>query len=106
VQFERVEAIATKPRHLFLTSTQAYGSPAFTAEGTPVGVVIFQTPNREDAEGSPDSSDRGGLAILPAAEILTATVRAKEAAASGKPVDPPAAKPEDAPDAAPAAAPK
>jgi hypothetical protein len=106
VQFERVEAIAAKPRHLFLTSTQAYGSPAFTTDGTPVGVVIFQTPNREDAEGSPDQADRGGLAILPAADIMTATVRAKEAAASGKPVDPPAPKSEDAPAAAPAAAPK
>lgn len=111
VQFNRVEAIAKKPRHLYLVETQAYGSPVFTAEGAPVGVVIFQTPNREESEGGMDSSDRGGLAILPAADIMTATVRAKEAAASGKPVDPPAAKPAgeakpDAAPAAPAAAPK
>lgn len=101
VQFQRIEAIAKKPRHLFLAETQAYGSPVFNGEGAPVGVVIFQTPNREEAEGSTDASDRGGLAILPAADIMSATVRAKEAAASGKPVDPPAAKPEGNPGAAP-----
>lgn len=97
VQMHRIEAVTKKPRHLFLVETQAYGSPAFTTEGAPVGVVIFQTPNREESEGSMDMSDRGGLAILPAADIMTATARAKDAAASGKPVDPPAAKPDAAP---------
>lgn len=98
VQVHRIEAVTKKPRHLFLVETQAYGSPAFASDGSPVGVVIFQTPNREESEGaSMDSSDRGGLAILPAADIITATVRAKEAAASGKPVDPPAPKGEEKP---------
>ncbi|MBU6414465.1 MAG: hypothetical protein KGS45_13465 [Planctomycetes bacterium] len=98
VQMHRIEAVTKKPRHLFLVETQAYGSPAFSSEGAPVGVVIFQTPNREESEGaSMDMSDRGGLAILPAADIMTATARAKEAAASGKPVDPPAPKPDAAP---------
>jgi S1-C subfamily serine protease len=98
VQVQRIEAVTKKPRHLYLVETQAYGSPAFSSEGAPVGVVIFQTPNREESEGaSMDMSDRGGLAILPASDIMTATARAKEAAASGKPVDPPAAKPDAAP---------
>jgi S1-C subfamily serine protease len=104
VQMHRIEAVTKKPRHLFLVETQAYGSPAFAADGSPVGVVIFQTPNREESEGaSMDMSDRGGLAILPAADIMTATVRAKEAAASGKPVDPPAPKSDEKPADAPAA---
>lgn len=89
-QDARVLGHIKKPRKLIHLKTADYGAPAFNSNGEPVGVIIFQTPTREDMEGGGDQQDRGGLVILPGAEIGPATVKAKEAAASGKPVDPPA----------------
>ncbi len=104
-----------KPRKLLHLKTEDYGAPAFNSSGEPIGIVIFQTPNREDMEGGGENQDRGGLVILPGSEIGPATVKAKEAAASGKPVDPPAPPkteetepkaPQGEPPAAPEPAPK
>jgi hypothetical protein len=110
----RALGMIKKPRKLIYAHTEDYGAPAFAASGDPVGVVIFQTPSREDMEGGEGGDqERGGLVILPGAEVIAATVKAKEAAASGKPVDPPApALPKTEPDSAkapqgePAPAPK
>ncbi len=86
----RVLGHIKKPRTLIHTKTEDYGAPVFSSSGEPIGLVIFQTPTREDMEGGGENQERGGLVILPGSEIGPATVRAKEAAASGKPVDPPA----------------
>ena len=106
----RVLGLIKKPRKLIHCKTEDYGSPVFNSAGEPIGLVIVQTPSREDMEGGGQDQERGGLVILPGAEIGPATIKAKEAAASGKPVDPPPPPPTEetegkAPQAEPAAPP-
>ncbi len=77
-----------KPRDLLIPSGSLDlqpGLPVFTAEGSVVGVVVIQMPGEDEMEGGYRSMQglgrdvMGGL-ILPAAEVLKATNRAKQAA--------------------------
>ncbi len=88
----RVGGIARKPRDLYIPSrdlAEAMGLPVFTASGDVVGVCIMEMPDAEDLEGNPSalfsrasSLMNTGAAILPAADVVKATVRAKENAAT------------------------
>jgi S1-C subfamily serine protease len=93
----RIGAVTKKPRHLFLPGTQNLGMPIFNAAGKLVGVTILQFAGEEESSGSAFGGGGGGPAILPAAEILSATKRALETAAAG--TDAEAAKPAEAPKA-------
>ena len=77
-----------KPRDLLIPSSSLDlqpGLPVFTAEGSVVGIVVIQMPGEDEMEGGYRSMQglgrdvMGGL-ILPAAEVLKATNRAKQAA--------------------------
>ncbi len=99
----RVGAIVSKPRRLFVPSARigtGLGTPIFSADGTVVGVTILQLPSKEELEAEQGmmGGQRGvGEVILPADDVANAIKKAKEAAASGKPVDetPPAASAEE-----------
>jgi hypothetical protein len=98
----RIGAVVTKPRKLYIPSERlsaGLGTPIFAADGTPVGVSVLQLPSKEEMEAEQNMmGSQRGLVILPAEEVVAATARAKEAAASGKPVDEPApTAPADAP---------
>ena len=105
----RVGATLKSPRPLFASSEQMGQAtltvPVFSEKGEPVGVTILQQPGAEEREAEQGVEARRGVMILPAAQIAEATKRAKEFAASGKPVDPPPppapAGPEMPADAAP-----
>lgn len=87
----RVGGATEKPRSLLTTSGLIVepGTPVFTIEGKLVGVGVLQLPAREDLEGG-DSDDAGagllpglgfagvGTVILPAAEVMKATEKAKQ----------------------------
>lgn len=96
--------VTTKPRRLLVPTggiLADLGIPVFDAAGGFVGMSILQTPTAEESDGG----GRGGFRnqvpiILPAAEILAATARAKESAGEGAATAEP--KPEGA---APAEAP-
>lgn len=100
----RVGALPTKPRKLILAGERLnapLGTPVFAADGTVVGVTILQLPSREEMEAEQGMmGGQRGVVVLPADQVVDAIKRAKEAAASGKPVDEPAA---EAPMAEPAA---
>lgn len=108
----KVIATPSKPHKLLIPSVELagadFGTPVFNDQAAPVGVVTILFPEQEELQATPGGMNQilkgvaGGKMILPADEIVAATKRAKEAAASGKPADPaPAAKPEEKP-AAPA----
>jgi hypothetical protein len=118
----RVLGKTTKPRELFIASgisTQPgspgnrAGMPVFAADGKVLGIAVLQLPAAEDLQsGGGDGSEYKGYdrMVLPAAEILKATQRTKELAASGQaeaadPAAEPAAEPE-IPDAAGGEAPR
>jgi len=82
VRESRVGGITSKPRPLYVPSrgTGTLGLPIFNAEGLAVGVAITQRPDSDEAGGGRSWQGASGV-ILPAAEVLKATQRAKEAAA-------------------------
>ena len=94
-----VGAVVAKPRRLFVPSERlgaALGTPIFSGEMTPVGVTVLQLPSKEELEaeqGMMGASRGVGEVILPAEDVASAIKKAKEAAASGKPVDEPAPAP-------------
>ena len=108
----RLGAIVSKPRQLYIPQTDlvnTLGLPVFNAGGELVGISILQLPSADESEdgGRSMMGRAGGGTILPAAEVISATERAKAAAAAGKPVEGeavPAAEGETA--EAPADAPK
>jgi len=96
VREARVSSITTKPREL-INPSQAIGSvlatPVFGSDAKPVGVTVLFVPGLDKV--IMERETQINPMILPAAEIVEATKRAKEFAASGQPVDPePVAGPE------------
>lgn len=100
-QFDRVVVLSQgwtagtvrKPRELYVpggTVGSAMGLPVFTADGKPLGVSITQQPDDEDSEGGGRLARalnlRGGSPplLLPCAEVLSATQRARDSAATRK----------------------
>jgi len=86
-----IGGIAKKPRDLYMAGdlSAALGLPVFAADGAVLGVSILQIPDTEE-EGPAqmgmlrrmiNSSEYSG-AILPAADVVKATARAKEMAAT------------------------
>lgn len=82
----RVAGRTKKPRDLFVPGGGMEiepGLPVFAADGTVVGVVVTQMPDSEELEGGGLASVMGmrdmlsGL-VLPSAEVMKATKRAKE----------------------------
>lgn len=74
-----------KPRDLFVPGGMAVdpGGPIFASDGRVVGFVVLQVPDPEDRRGSPAQAfgrerDYGNV-ILPAADVVKATERAKKA---------------------------
>jgi hypothetical protein len=86
----------TKPRDLFIASgistqpgspSNRAGMPVFATDGKVLGIAVLQLPAAEDLQaGSGDGSEYRGYdrMVLPAAEVLKATERTKELAASGE----------------------
>lgn len=94
-----VGAIVAKPRKLFVPSERlgaGLGTPIFSSDMTVVGVTVLQLPSKEELEaeqGMMGASRGVGEVILPCEDVASAIKKAKEAAASGKPVDEPVAAP-------------
>jgi S1-C subfamily serine protease len=88
----RVGGVTKKPRPLTIpagfggSQRELLGTPMFAENGKVVGVNILQMPEKEDMEGG-DSGGEGnfGVLLLPAAEVIKATVRGKELAAKNPP---------------------
>jgi hypothetical protein len=79
-----IAGVVKKPRELYVpggTISTAGGLPAFGESGEMLGVVIVQMSDEEDSRGSGGAS---GAFILPCAELVKATQRARESAATGK----------------------
>ncbi|MFO0859576.1 MAG: hypothetical protein U0570_03405 [Phycisphaerales bacterium] len=97
-----IGAIVSKPRRLFVPSERlgaGLGTPIFASDMSVVGVTVLQLPSKEELEaeqGMMGASRGVGEVILPSDDVASAIKKAKEAAASGKPVDepPPAASAE------------
>jgi len=78
---DRVQAVVTKPRKLFVVNENAHnqvGVPAFCLDGKPAGILVMRT-----APGSPSSSDfsfRDSMmaAVLPCSTVARAAEQAKE----------------------------
>ncbi len=88
----RLGAVVSKPRQLYIPQSDlvnTLGLPVFTAGGDLVGISILQLPSADESEdgGRSMMGRAGGGTILPAAEVIAATDRAKAAAAAGKPVE-------------------
>lgn len=92
----RIGGFAKKPRPLYiptgLPDRRAFntlGMPMFSADGKCLGVNILQLPGKEDMEGGGDMGDgNAAIAILPAAEVVKATLRGKEMAAKAPAEEP------------------
>jgi S1-C subfamily serine protease len=75
-----------KPRPLVITGgfatdmRSAVGTPVFNADAKIVGWNIVQVPDKEDMEGGEQGEGNTGVLLLPAAEVVKATARGKEAA--------------------------
>lgn len=91
----RVLGTTSKPRDLIIASgittqpgspNNRAGMPVLTPDGKLVGIAVLQLPGAEDiqAGGNNGSEYRGyDRMVLPASEVLKATERTKELAASG-----------------------
>lgn len=91
-----------RPRDLYVpggTISSAIGLPVFHADGNPVGILITQSPDEDERAG------RGALTpvILPGAEVLKATERARASAAARKTADDADEDDDEAPPSRPAA---
>ncbi len=74
-----------KPRDMFApggTIANAVGLPVYMGGGEPIGVIITQM--AEDDEDMRNMQRTTGAFVLPAGEVMKATQRARESAASGK----------------------
>ena len=107
----RLAGVTKKPRRLYVPTlplTSNLGLPVFTPDGKVLGVAVLQMPSDEDEEESPAAmfSRMSSLQemmsgmILPAAEVIEATQRARQTAATQ-----PADAEEEAAPAAPSAPP-
>lgn len=92
----KVSCVTTKPRVVYLPSitlvTSDFGVPVFDAQSRPVGLFSAILPDKDELEAAPGGLEDlmkgipGLKMIIPAAEIVAATKRAKE-----NPTPPPAA---------------
>lgn len=101
VSTANIAAVVKKPRELYIPSiglaSGEMGMPVFNEKGDLLGITTLILPDQEEVMGSSGgmrAAMRGitGGMILPAAEAMAATTRAKETAAAGKTED---AKPAD-----------
>jgi S1-C subfamily serine protease len=107
----KLGGVTKKPRHLLLGSLGMFGSfgiPVFDKGGKCVGVTSLILPEADEMEGMGGGGMFGGMGdamttpmILPAADVLAATSRAKESAATA-----PAEAPKPAVEAPKAASPE
>ena len=96
VEEARVGGLTRKPRALVVPvglpdrrQFATLGMPMFTADGKVVGINILQMPGKEDMEGGGEMGEgNAAVLILPAAEVLKATVRGKEMAAKAPAEEP------------------
>ncbi len=115
VNESRVAGVTKKPRKLYvpmLPLTGNLGLPVFAPDGKVLGVAIMQMPSDEDQDESPAAmfsrmsslQDMMAGVILPAAEVIEATQRARQTAATqpadqeeAAPAQPKAAQPKARP---------
>jgi S1-C subfamily serine protease len=104
----RLAGVTKKPRKLYVPTlplTSNLGLPVFTPEGKVLGVAVLQMPSDEDEEDSPAAmfsrmssmQEMMSGMILPAADVIDATQRARQTAAT---------QPTEGEETAPKAAPK
>lgn len=104
----RVGGATRKPRALLIptgfggSQREMLGSPMFNSDGKVVGFNIVQIPDKEDMEGGESGGEgNSGILLLPAAEVVKATIRGKEMAAKAPKEEPkkdePAAEKKDEP---------
>jgi hypothetical protein len=97
VDESRVAGVTKKPRRLYvpmLPLTSNLGLPVFTPDGKVLGVAILQMPSEEDQEEGPAAmfsrmsslNDMMSGMILPTADVVDATRRARQTAAT-RPAD-------------------
>ena len=90
----RVGGSTKKPRPLMIPSgfggnqREMLGAPMFNADAKVVGLNILQIPDKEDMEGGEAGEGSFGILLLPAAEVVKATGRAKEMAAKAPKEEP------------------
>ncbi|CAG1010458.1 hypothetical protein PHYC_03855 [Phycisphaerales bacterium] len=94
----KVACVTSKPRRLLIPSislvTADFGVPVFDAQSRPVGLFTAVLPDKDEYQSSPrvlneiQQSVPGFKMIVPADEIVAATKRAKETAASNPPAAP------------------
>jgi hypothetical protein len=74
VAISRVSAVVTKPRTFYLcTGVEAMGTPAFTGDGKPLGIVVMRKQGLEGAGGGLMSlASSGGISpiVIPAADVM------------------------------------
>lgn len=94
---DRVQAVISKPRTLYALSSllmSNVGSPAFTLDGKPVGMVVMRlSKSRDDSEGGFGISNRMMAAVLPCAAMLKAAEQARTAQPENEKAAKPAEKP-------------
>ncbi len=88
----RVGGTVKKPRSLLVPTgfgagpRELLGTAMFNADGKVIGLNIAQFPDKEDMEGGESGGEgNSGVLLLPAAEVVKATVRGKEMAAKNPP---------------------
>lgn len=98
IKSTRLGGITKKPRRLYVPAdmgiSSVLGMAIFATDGTVVGFTALQLPEAEDVEGGAGGGREYMQAvILPAEDIVKATKRALETAASGESAEPKAAEP-------------
>ncbi len=98
----KIVATPAKPRKLMIPSVELagadFGVPVFDSKAAPVGVLTVILPDQDELQATQGGMQQilkgisGGKMILPAEEVVAATKRAKETAASGKTEEAPAAE--------------
>lgn len=87
LQTTRLGGITRMPRRLYIPADASIanelGTPVFTTTGAPVGFTVLQLPEVEDVEGGGmNAREYMSVVILPAEDVVRATARAMEAAAT------------------------
>lgn len=94
----KVACVTSKPRKLLIPSISLvaadFGVPVFDSQSRPVGIFTAVLPDKDEFQGSPEvireiqQSVPGFKMIIPADEVVAATKRAKETAATNPPAAP------------------
>lgn len=87
VQMTRLGGTTKKPRKLYIPADESIareiGKPVFAEDGAVIGFTALQLPEADDVEGGDmNSSDYLSAVILPAEDVVNATARALETAAT------------------------